>query len=338
MAERWWDGLAEGVVRIEDGRIVGLNAAGARLLGTDPARAVGRPAIAVLRDHRLERIAQHGGSAELTLRSRRVEVVAIEGGLALRDVSEARRAQENARELLAVLSHELRTPVTTIRSTLEALGYDELDEAYRARLLERAGAEAERLVRLLDDLTVDVHPPRERSVALGPLLERARSLLAERFAEHRVRLAATVPDLAVWADPDKVLQVLLNLLENAAVHGPDDATIELSAEAGDDGVVLRVRDRGDPIPPELIASLFEPHARGPTSRARGTGLGLYVVRSIAERAGGRAWARAWSDRDGRVQGNEFGVLLPARRAAAASGDVPSAPTSAAPVDPSLSGA
>jgi signal transduction histidine kinase len=287
----------------------------------------------------LERIAQHGGRAELTLRGRRVEVVAIEGGLALRDVSEARRAQENARELLAVLSHELRTPVTTIRSTLEALGYDELDEAYRARLLERAGAEAERLVRLLDDLTVDVRPPRERSVALGPLLERARSLLAERFAEHRVRLAATVPDLAVWADPDKVLQVLLNLLENAAVHGPDDATIELSAEAGDDGVVLRVRDRGDPLPPELIASLFEPHARGPaSSRVRGTGLGLYIVRSIAERAGGRAWARAWSDGDRRVQGNEFGVLLPARRGATASGDVSSAPTPAAPVDPSLSGA
>jgi signal transduction histidine kinase len=337
MAEAWWDGLAEGVILVRDGRVVGLNAAAARMLGTDPERAAGLPAIAVLRDHRLERVLERGGREEMTLRARRVEVEAIEGGLALRDVSEARRAQENARELLAVLSHELRTPVTTIRSTLEALGYDDLDEGYRARLLQRAGDEAARLVRLLEDLTVDVAPPRERSVALRPLLERARGLLAERFAEHRVRLRVDVPDLAVWADPDKVLQVFLNLLENAAVHGPDDATVELSAEAADEGVLLRVRDRGAPLPPELRASLFEPHARGPTPRARGAGLGLYIVRSIAERAGGRAWSGPWCDAEGRVQGNEFGVALPARRGPrAATDDDP--PVVAAPPDPSLSGA
>ncbi len=337
MAERWWDRLAEGVVLVEGGRVAGLNAAAAKLLGTDPERAVGLPAIAVLRDHRLERLLDRGGREELTLRTRRVEAEAIEGGLALRDVSEARRAQESARELLAVLSHELRTPVTTIRSTLEALGYDDLDEGYRARLLGRAADEAERLVRLLDDLTVDVAPPRERSVALRPLLERAQGLLAERFAEHRVRLRVDVPELAVWADPDKVLQVLLNLLENAAVHGPDDATVELSAQAGDDGVVLRVRDRGEPLPAELRASLFEPHSRGPTPRARGAGLGLYIVRSIAERAGGRAWADSWRDGTGRVQGNEFGVLLPARRAHAVTPREDDG-VALAPSDRSLSGA
>jgi signal transduction histidine kinase len=337
MPERWWDRLTEGVVLVEDGRVVALNAAAATLLGTDRERATGLPAIAVLRDHRLERLLDQGGREELTLRTRRVEVEAIDGGLALRDVSEARRAQESARELLAVLSHELRTPVTTIRSTLEALGYDDLDERYRARLLERAAGEAERLVRLLDDLTVDVAPPRERSVALRPLLERARGLLAERFADHRVRLRVEVPDLTVWADPDKVLQVLLNLLENAAVHGPDDATVELSAEVADDGVVLRVRDRGEPLPPGLSASLFEPHARGPSARARGAGLGLFIVRSIAERAGGRAWARPWRDVAGRPLGNEFGVLLPAPRTQALAGrdDAPAEPV---PPDPSLNGA
>ena len=239
-AEAWWDGLREGVVLIDEGRVTRINRAAAALLRTDPLRAVGLPAIAVLRDHRLERVAVDGGRIEVTVRARRIEAEAIPGGLALRDVSETRRAQEGARELLAVLSHELRTPVTTIRSTLDALGYDDLEPELRSRLLARARAEAERLVRLLDDLTVDVAPPRERSVALSPLVERARGLLADRFAEHGVRLTVEVPELAVWADPDKVLQVFLNLLENAAVHGPDDAVVELSARVQSDGVAIRV--------------------------------------------------------------------------------------------------
>jgi signal transduction histidine kinase len=333
--DAWLDDLVEGVVRIEGGRVVRLNRAAAAILGADAERARGLPAIAVLRDHRLERVWLEGDSCELTLRGRRVEVQRIDGGLALRDVTEARTAQENARELLAVLSHELRTPVTTIRSTLEALGYDDLPDETRSRLLARAAEEVDRLTRLLSDLTVDVAPPRERSVLLAPLAERACAVLAPVLTARRVEVRRDLPRLTVWADPDKVLQVLLNLIENAAIHGPSDATVDVVAEvappapdgtsdgtrdgapprAEDAWVAIRVRDRGEPLPPARLEALFALRARGPSPKARGTGLGLYVVRSIAERWGGEAWGRPWrgAGPDAGEAGNEFGVRVPARR-------------------------
>ncbi|MDZ7707300.1 MAG: ATP-binding protein [Trueperaceae bacterium] len=319
-AEGWLDGLAEGVVRVRDGRVTHLNAAASSMLGADPDRSVGLALIAVVRDHRLEQVWLDGDPQELTVRGRRIEAVRIEGGLALRDVTAVRAARQDARELLAVLSHELRTPATTIRSTLEALQYDDLPAATRRRLLLRAGEEADRLVRLLSDLTVDLRPPRERSVVLADLLERACFVLAARLTEHGVRVERHVGEVHVWADPDKVMQVLVNLIENAVVHGPDDAVVDVLAEERDGKVAIRVRDRGEPLDDERSARLFEPHAKGTASQGGGTGLGLYVVRSIAERWGGSAWGARWHDADGAegaggegAGGNEFGVLVPAER-------------------------
>ena len=281
-----------------------LNRAAATFLEVTPDYAVGLPLIGVVRDHRLERVFLEQGELELTTRGRTLRAKATLGVLTLHDLSDMRRAQENARELLAVLSHELRTPVTTIRSTLEALHF-EMSDAQRTRFLERAESETERLVRLLNDLTVDVKPPKLRSLNLYEVAIKALSLLRDTFKEHRVKLELDVPAFTVLADADKLLQVLINLLENAAIHGPDDAVIYLSAVQRGDAAEVNVRDEGTPLAPESIETLFEPHSRG-SAKARGTGLGLYIVRSVAQRWGGQAWGRASE------QGNEFGFSVPLR--------------------------
>jgi len=131
-------------------------------------------------------------------------------------------------------------------------------------------------------------------------------VLQDTFAANSVTLRCEVPPCTVLADSDKLLQVLINLLENAAVHGPKGKTVRLLAWRADGGTkaMVAVRDEGEPLKPATIDKLFEPHARGPSVKARGTGLGLYIVRSIAKRWGGTAWGKPLE------AGNEFGFSVP----------------------------
>lgn len=299
----WFDALAEGVV-LHDGRVVTrLNRCAAELLDVEAGRAVGRPLMGVLRDHRLEALA--GGqveAVELELRGRPVLARGLPGALLLRDVSDVRAAQRDARELLAVLSHELRTPAAAVVAVLDALS-GELPDEKRERFLARAREESSRLTRLIADLTVEVRPPRLRTLELDAVVERAAALTQHVREGRGVRLRLAPTGLTVRADEDKLLQALVNLLENAAVHGPAGGEVAVAAWRDEGAVRVEVRDEGEPLPAGTYERLFEPRAEG----AKGTGLGLWIVRSVAAAWGGVAWGRARGDG---VRGSAFGFSVP----------------------------
>jgi signal transduction histidine kinase len=284
--------------------VTDLNVAAESLFQVPRDRALDRLLIEVVRDHRLERLALEAGGLELDWSGRflRVRGLRSDGGagsLIFEDVSETRTRERELREVMAILSHEFRTPVTAIKGLLEALQSDPPPEL-RQRFLELSLSEVERLVRLSEDMTVGFRPQAQRSFPLADAINRVLRLLEDELEKRRVGVVVEDAGLVVHCDPDKLVQVLLNLLENALRHGPNPGEVHLTATLEDRFVRVVVLDAGLELP--TYDHIFEAHKRGPDSG--GSGMGLYVVRSIVTAWQGETWGR-YAD-----AGNEFGFTVP----------------------------
>jgi len=215
----------------------------------------------------------------------------------------AERADQSQRELIVNLSHELRTPIASIRAHVESLTMRDdattLDPEV-TRYLDVIGRETERLNALVDDLLAVaraeagelqltlgpvsvVQVVRHAREALGPIARRQRRVtLLERLPEGGVPL--------VMADPDRLTQVMLNLVRNAVTYTPEGGLVSIEAAMDGPGhVALSVADTGIGIPPEDLERVFERFYRTDASRARSTGgfgLGLSIARDLVEAMGG----------------------------------------------------
>jgi signal transduction histidine kinase len=228
-------------------------------------------------------------------------------------------------EFVATASHELRTPVTAIRSYAEALLRPDItDPALRQECLQgidRSSARLAALVRtLLDVSRIDSGriPVTPRAVDAEAATRAAIAQAAPQSPE-RVRLAV-MPDVPpVRADPERLEDILANLIANACAYSPPDAPVEVRiARDGTAAVAIAVQDQGVGIPEaeqERIFERFYQVQRGPERRSGGSGLGLYIARAYAEAMGGRIHVRS---RPG--QGSTFTVTLPAADAAEVAND------------------
>jgi len=212
-------------------------------------------------------------------------------------VENLRRSESVRRTMTADIAHELRTPVTIIQGTLEAIldGIYEPTDDTIAPIYE----ETLHLGRLIDDL-------RDLAMAeAGELsLERESTdidALIRQVAETAVSAVEHAPDLRIRTDPDlppvsadpkRLRQVLVNLLSNALRYTPATGTIAIDARLADDDVEIRVTDTGPGISEDDLPHLFERFYRGDPARNRegGTGLGLAIVKQWVEAHGGRIWA------------------------------------------------
>ena len=230
------------------------------------------------------------------------------------DVGERKQAQAIRDAFIGVISHELRTPVTAIYGGAKLLLRPErrLDAATRDAVLEDIAVEAERLNRLVENTLVLARA--ERGMVVGgrePLLLQhllARIVASERAARPDVHMElAVAPRLpAVVGDEGYVEQIVRNLLSNAAKYGPPGGIVAVTAEQSGDEVLVRVLDQGPGIGDDDIEALFALFYRSPRTLgvAGGAGIGLFVVRHLAQAMGGRAWASQRPE-----GGAEFGFAL-----------------------------
>lgn len=320
-------GLAEGVVMIDpDDEVVVANAAADRMVGVradGTTRADLDPALGDLVARAREEQRVTDGLEVATADGGALAAVAVPLSepagtvvLTLRDVTQERALERTRRELVANVSHELKTPVAAIRGFLELMEDEGMPPEARREFVGLMTTEAARLQRLVDEqlqlarldsggLPLDV-----RAMDLAEMARtaaRPRAVLAEREGVVlEVDAAAPVP---MHGDAERLEQVLLILLDNAARHTPAGGTITVSVVVSGGDAVLTVSDTGEGIPPEAVDSVFDRFYRADAARERddrqGAGLGLAIARGIVRAHGGDITVRSQAGR-----GTAFTVTLP----------------------------
>ncbi|WP_291013273.1 sensor histidine kinase [Hydrogenophaga sp.] len=221
-------------------------------------------------------------------------------------------------DFMSSVTHELRTPLTSIRALSELMRDDEnMDAAQRQQFLGIIVGEAERLSRLvsqvLDMAKIEAGQADWRSteIDLCEVAEQAAGTMRENYRERGVALVIELPERVrpVWADADRLTQVVLNLLSNALKYAPRDVgRVVLRVQEAGDELTLEVQDNGPGMAPDQEAVVFEKFrqvAGDDHYRPGGTGLGLPISRQIVEHFGGRMWLRSAPG-----QGACFGFALP----------------------------
>lgn len=337
--------LPDGVVVIDhERRICLVNPRAERLIGHPAEELLGRPAVEGLplrvptggswwecldpweglstrTGHRERMLMLLGGRHLLVTMS---FVRARRGGpvdqviVVLRDTDQRRRSEAGTAELLSLVAHELRSPLSSIRGFSGTLQrrWERFSESQRRLMIETIAEDSQRLSRLLNEL-LDVSRldasrlrvnlrPVDLQAAVSAHIDR---LVAAGHDRGRFVWTGSSPSCAeVWADSDRLDQILANLLENALRHGAGTVTVSTRESAPGPGdvpmVEIMVEDEGPGIDPELYPLIFEKFWHG--SQRGSTGLGLYLVKGLAEAHGGGVGVGR-----SRSGGAAFWVTLPA---------------------------
>jgi signal transduction histidine kinase len=244
----------------------------------------------------------HGmGAEQIALALLAAAGVGLAGALAARLAMEeraGREVEEARRQLVAAASHDLRTPLASLRLLVESIDDGVATGETRERYLREIRTHVGVLSDLIDDLfelsrieAGDITWTM-RQVELGELIDEAVAAMRAPAAERGVRVAAELPagGLVAEANAEKVQRVLFNLIQNAIRHTPADGSVTVRARAQGRAVEVEVDDQGEGIPGADAAHVFKAFYRGDASRGEdGAGLGLAISKAIVEAHGGRIW-------------------------------------------------
>jgi len=243
--------------------------------------------------------------------------------LSFRDISQRFALDRLKDEFISTVSHELRTPLTSIRGALGLLSSGILGEVNpkAANLLRIALTNSDRLVRLINDI-LDLEriqsgrePLAFRPVQLGEIVRQAIDGMQPVADAAGVQLIHDTTQVELAADPDRLVQVLTNLMSNAVKFSPPNSTVSVMLQPGAKGVTLSVIDHGRGIPADKLEAIFGRFQQVDASDSKqkgGSGLGLAICRTIVMQHSGRIWAER-----NPVRGSTFRVYLPYAPGAAA---------------------
>lgn len=320
--ETLFNSMAEGLLLLDqNGRIQLANRAFASLFGVT-ADLRSRSVIEALRLHELaelvDALSVQNQVVEYELKLSRpnervlqVNAAAIFNGggrqygtlLVFHDLTRLKQLERARQEFVANVSHELRTPLSLIKGYVETLldGAKDNPEV-AAKFLQTIDRNTERLKLLIEDLLTisELESGRVKlhlqSVALTGLVQKVLTDFKSPAQAKEVKLLSDIPDVHVHADPDRLDQVVCNLVDNAIKYGRTGGTVTIQARALDGNrVEVCVQDDGPGIPAESLERVFERFYRVDKARSReqgGTGLGLSIVKHIVQSHGGQVWAQS----------------------------------------------
>jgi two-component system, OmpR family, sensor histidine kinase VicK len=342
------ESVGDGIYGIDlEGRLTFINEAAARMLGYEPEELTGREIHEVIHHSHADGTPYSRLTSPILQGMRRREAVRMrdevfwrhdgtkipveyianplieEGQLsgmvvAFQDVSERRRLDRMKDEFISTVSHELRTPLTSLRASLGLIQSGALDKRpeKQRQMVEMAIGNCDRLVRLVNDI-LDFEkmesgrqPLNRTVVAAIDLLRRAADVAHSMATAVHISFQVKAGTALVYADAERVLQVLNELVSNAIKFSPPETVIRLGTQPAPDGeICFVVEDQGRGIAPEKLDHIFDRFQQGDASDSRdlgGTGLGLALCRSIVEQHGGRIWAESTPGK-----GSRFLFTLPA---------------------------
>jgi len=315
--------MVEGVVAVDtDERVIAVNAAAAALLDTEPAAAEGRMIQEVVRNPDLQRVVAltldgqrpvetdivlRVGAEDRDLQANGTLLHGVSGDdpavgavVVLNDVTRLKRLEAVRRDFVANVSHELKTPVTSIKGFAETLADGALEDPETARrFVGIISGQADRLNSIIEDLlslstleqSTDSPLLKLEEADLCDVVGVALEVCGPKAEARHITLSETCPDcLLARVSPPLLEQAVVNLIDNAVKYSPDGSAVRIVLEETGDEIVVSVLDEGPGVPREHQPRLFERFYRVDKARSRdlgGTGLGLAIVKHIAQVHGGR---------------------------------------------------
>lgn len=239
----------------------------------------------------------------------------------MHDVTEQEKTEQERREFVSNVSHELRTPLTSMRSYIEALSEGAWkDEEIAPNFLKVTLDETDRMIRMINDLLDLSRMDSQQSTLqleyininelLSFVLDRFDMIMnnEEKGKKYRIRRDFTQRELWAEVDPDKIIQVIDNIMNNAIKYSPDGGTITVHLSETHNNILLSITDQGLGIPKKDLQKVFDRFYRVDKARARkqgGTGLGLAITKEVIKAHGGNIWVESQEGR-----GSTFYITLP----------------------------